>query len=99
MMMHRSGIEIRQYRTRGLLRLCVGAVEGQMGQQFIQGVTLFGNAPVARFKHFQRPVEPGGRCAQQTGGHGLRVSRAGVFSGCLSKYTLMPLMMASTSLS
>jgi hypothetical protein len=68
-----------------LLRLGIGAVCGQMRQQFFQGVALFGNAAVAGFKHRQRPVETRGRRAQQTDAHGLRVSRDGAVSGCVSK--------------
>jgi len=43
-MLHRGGVEVSQYRTRGLLRLRVGAVRRQMRQYFFQGVALFGDA-------------------------------------------------------
>ena len=85
MMVNRRGVEVGQHRARGLLGLRVGTVFGQMGQQFIQGVALFGDATVTGLKHLQRPVETRGRRTQQAGRHGLRVSRDGAVSGCVSK--------------
>ena len=83
--MHRGGVEVSQHCARGLLCLEVGAVFRQMRKEFFQGAALFGDAAVAGLKHLQRPVETRGRRTQQTDRHGLRVSRDGAVSGCLSK--------------
>lgn len=58
---YRSLVEVAQHRLRGLLRLRVGAVQGQVRQQACQRVALLGDALVAGGQHLQRHFEAGDR--------------------------------------